>query len=242
MTPTPEPLIVGTERRGEARRARITVLVIAGVCLVLAGFALLAFPTGGGTRTSLTVGAIVLAVAAALAALRLWRIARKADRLLGASGELLAFTPDGVTVAGDVRLPWDAISGVWALDRGAKFRAQVQRKGPLGALSRLMDRAGTNTIDLTIGVSDTTRIADPRGLVTRHAHDRGRVELPFGAWSGREELAVVMQALADGLQHGARVRYCTGPMDYASAWAGTADDAATIARREDEAAGGPSTP
>lgn len=217
-----DPLVVTAEQRAAARGARAAVLTVIGACLLLAVFALAVFPAGEGTRASLTVGAITLAALAAPTGLRLWRIVRKADRLLGAAGELLAITQDGVTVAGDVRVPWGAISGAWALDRGERFRAQGLRPGFIGALQRLMDRAGTSTIDLTIGIADTRLIADPRGLVTRHAAHRGRIELAFGAWHGVDELAVVMQALAQGLT-GRAVRYCDGVLDYAAAWAGTAD-------------------
>jgi len=224
VTAVTDPLIVAAGRRAAARWARVTVLVVIGACSVLAVFALSVVPAGEqSTRAPLKAGAIALAALAALAGLRLWRVVWRADRLLGAAGELLAITQDGVAVAGDVRVPWDAISGVWALDRGERFRAQVQRPGLIGVLPRLMDRAGTSTIDLTIGIADTRLTADPRCLLTRHGAHRGRIELAFGAWHGVDELAMVMQALAEGLTGSATVRYCDGVLDYAAAWAGTAD-------------------
>ncbi len=234
----PAPLIVSESQRADARRARVTVLVIVAACLALAVFALVAFPPGDGTRGSLTVVSILLAGLGVLAALRLLLIRRKADRLLTPSGNIIAMSARGVVASGDVLIPWQAISGVWAHDRGASFRAQGRRRGPFGALSRLMARAGTSTIDLTIGISDTTRIDDPHSLVTRHREQRGRLEIPFGSWHGPDELARVMQGFANGLQGAAPVRYCSGPMDYGAVWAGTADGPDAIAKRESEAAKG----
>lgn len=229
-------LIVSGERRAAARAARRGVLVLAGALAALAIAGLVVFPPGLGTRATLTGAGLVLLVLSALLALRMWRIIVVAERWVGTDGSVLELTPDGLVAGGDVRVPWASVSGVWAQDRGAALRARADRR-VIGGPGRVLLRAGTSTGELTIGVTDVATITDPAGRVRRFARlpggqTPGRIEIPLGAWFGSQDLADAVAAARAVLPSEVPVRLTDGVMDYAAAWAGTADDVATIRRRE----------
>ena len=231
------PFVVSPERRADARRARRSAIILAAVFGALAAVALIVFPPGPGTRVTLTGGAIVLLILAVLLVLRVLRVAAKADRFVAADGSMLVIGATGVTVAGDTHIPWGAVSGVWAIDRGAALRQRASRS-VFGAPGRIMLRAGVNTADITIGITDTTAVHDPATRVRRFRAlpsglIPGRLELPFGTQFGTEELNHALAAFRRALPADVPVRLTTGEFDYAGAWAGTADDVAKI--RADEA-------
>ena len=228
--------IVSPARRADARRARRTVSLVAAVLTVLAVAGLVVFPPGSGTRLTLTGAAIVLLVLAALLALRVLRVAVKADRLVAADGSMLTIAATEVTVAGDTRIPWAAVSGVWAIDRAVELRRRAGR-GLFGVPGRLMLRAGVDTADITIGIADTTGIHDPAARVRRFRAlpsglVPGRLEVPFGAQFGTDELSQALAAFRRALPDDVPVRLAAGEFDYAAAWAATADDVSKIRANE----------
>jgi hypothetical protein len=228
--------LVSPQRRAAARSARRGVVLLAGALAVLAVVGLVVFPPGIGTRATLTGASLVLLVLSALLALRIWRVAVVADRWVGSGGRVLEFTDDGLIAAGDVWVPWDSVSGVWAQDRGAALRARADRR-VIGGPGRVLLRAGVSTGELTIGVTDVATITDPARRVRRFARlpggqTPGRIEIPLGAWFGTDELAAAVSAARAVLPAEVPARLTDGVTDYAAAWAGTADDVATIRRRE----------
>lgn len=235
----PGPLVrfvVSPERRADARRARRTVYLVAAVLAVLAVAGLVVFPPGSGTRLTLTGVAIVLLILAALLAVRVLRLAAKADRLVAADGTMLTIAPTEVTVAGDTRIPWAAVSGVWAIDRAVGLRRRAGG-GLFGLPGRLMLRAGVDTADITIGVADTSVIHDPAARVRRFRAlpsglVPGRIEVPFGAQFGTDELSQALAAFRRALPADVPVRLTSGEFDYAGAWAATADEVAKIRANE----------
>jgi hypothetical protein len=227
---------VSAERRAAARAARRGVLLLTAGLAALAVAGLIVFPPGIGTRPTLTGASLVLLLVSGLLALRIWRVVVVADRWVGADGAVLEFTDEGIVVADDVRVPWAAVSGVWGQDRGAPLRARADRR-MIGGPGRVMLRAGVSTGELTIGVTDVSAVTDPAGRVHRFGRlpggqIPGRIEIPFGAWFGSRELADAVAAARAVLPPDVPARLTDGVMDYAAAWAGTADDAATIRRRE----------
>ena len=228
--------VVSAERRADARRARRTGYLVAAVLAVLAVAGLVVFPPGSGTRLTLTGAAIVLLVLAALLSVRVLRVAAKADRLVAADGSMLTIAPTEVTVAGDTRIPWAAVSGVWAIDRAPELRRRAGRS-VFGLPGRVMLRAGVDTADITIGIADTAVIHDPAARVRRFRAlpsglVPGRIEVPFGAQFGTEELSQALAAFRRALPADVPVRLASGEFDYAGAWAATADDVATIRANE----------
>lgn len=228
--------VVSAERRADARRARRTVYLVAAVLAVLAVAGLIVFPPGSGTRLTLTGAAIVLLVLAALLSVRVLRVAAKADRLVAADGSMLTIAPTEVTVAGDTRIPWAAVSGVWAIDRAPELRRRAGRS-VFGLPGRVMLRAGVDTADITIGIADTAVIHDPAARVRRFRAlpsglVPGRIEVPFGAQFGTEELSQALAAFRRALPADVPVRLASGEFDYAGTWAATADDVATIRANE----------
>lgn len=227
---------VTPERRAAASRARATVLFVAAGLVVLAVVALLAFPPGTGTRASLSFASILLLVLAGLVALRLVLVARKADRFVAPDGAVLWIDRTGITVAGDIRIPLGAVSGAWGVDRGPVLRQRAANSF-FGAPGRVMLRAGVNTADITIGITDVRAIEDPSGRVKRFRAlpsglVPGRVEIPFGAQFDTPELHAALRALRAALPLEVPVRLSADAFDYAAAWAGTADDVAAIRRAE----------
>ena len=228
--------VVSPERRDDARRARRAVYTVAAVLAVLAVAGLVVFPPGSGTRLTLTGGAIVLLVLAVLLAVRVLRVASKADRLVAVDGSMLTIAATEVTVAGDTRIPWAAVSGVWAVDRAVELRRRAGR-GLFGLPGRLMLRAGVDTADITIGIADTTVIQDPAARVRRFRAlpsglVPGRIEVPLGAQFGTGDLSQALAAFRRALPDDVPVRLASGDFDYAAAWAATADDVATIRANE----------
>lgn len=224
------------QRRQAAQRARRTVLIIAIVLFVGAIAALIAFPPGTGTRLTLTGASLVLAVLAVLMMLRIGRVAAKADLAVAADGEMLRVEAGGIRVRGDVLIPWQNVSGVWASDRGVELRRRAAT-ALLGAPGRVMLRAGVNTADVTIGIVDTAAVAGSLRLLKRFSPVEGgltpgRIELPFGAWFDSDDLARLLHEVRAALPAEVPVRLTEGVMDYAAAWAGTADSVATIRTRE----------
>lgn len=227
---------VSPARRAEARQARRGIVIVALVLLAISALPWLVFTPQGISRPSLGYAAIVLAVLAVLLLVRLWRIVRKAEQFVASDGTMLAFADAGMTIAGDTTIPWDAVSGAWALDSAPALRERAQHT-VFGAPGRAMLRAGVNSANLTIGVSDTSRISDPRARVrTFRAVSSelipGRIEVPFGTQFGTAELHEVIAVLKLILPVEVPVRLTDGALDYAEAWAGTADDVATIRDRE----------
>lgn len=228
--------VVSPERRADARRARRTVYLVAAVLALLAVAGLVVFPPGAGTRLTLTGAAMVLLVLAALLAVRVLRVAAKADRLVAADGSMLTIAPTEVTVGGDTRIPWAAVSGVWAIDRAAELRRRAGRS-VFGLPGRLMLRAGVDTADITIGIADTAVIHDPASRVRRFRAlpsglVPGRIEVAFGSQFGTEELSQALAAFRRALPADVPVRLASGEFDYAGAWAATADDVTTIRANE----------
>lgn len=224
---------VSAERRATARRARRTVMIVA---LALLALSLLPWLLFDSTRLSLGFSALVLTVLSVLLLLRLWRIIRKAEKFVAPDGSMLAFTQDGLTVTGDTTIPWDVVSGVWALDSAPALRARAEHTA-FGAPGRVMLAAGVNTANVTIGVSDVSRVADPLGRVRKFRSVTsglvpGRIEVPFGTQFGTAELHEMIAVLKLILPTEVPVRLATGALDYAEAWAGTADDVSTIRERE----------
>lgn len=234
--PRPYGLVVPPERRAAARSARRGMLILAGALAVLAVAGLVVFPPGIGTRATLTGASLVLLLVSALLAVRIWRVAVVADRWVGHDGSMLELTPEGLVAGGDVHVPWASVSGVWAQDRGAALRARADRR-LIGGPGRVMLRAGVSTGELTIGVTDVATIADPARRVHRFTRlpggqTPGRIEIPLGAWFGSRELADAVAVARTALPPDVPARLTDGVMDYAAAWAGAADDVATIRRRE----------
>lgn len=234
--PVDRDFLVSGERLAEARRARLTVVCVAIALLVLAGLALVLFSPGAGTRFSLSAGSIVLAVLAVLLLVRIALIARKASSGVGADGSVLRLSPEGVTVSGDAFVPWHALSGAWALDSAPALRARAE-KTVFGLPGRIMLRAGTNTASITLGILDVALVRDPATRATRFATlpsgaTPARIELAFGSYFGTAELHEAFAAMRAALPPEVPVRLCSGALDYAAAWAGTADDVETIRQRE----------
>lgn len=227
---------VTPERRAAARRARATVLWVAVALVALAAVALIVFPPGTGTRASLSFASILLVVLAALLVVRILLVARKADRLVAADGTMLRIDPSAVTVAGDLRIPLEVVSGAWGVDRGPALRARAATAF-FGGPGRVMLRAGVDTADITIGVSDVSAVSDPAGRLTRFRPlpsgvVPGRIEIAFGAQFDTPDLHAALRMLRATLPAETPVRFSSGPLDYAAAWAGTADDVETIRRAE----------
>lgn len=222
---------VTTERRAEAAKARRSVMLVSGIFLALAVFAWVVFPPGEGTRLSLTYLTAVLAALSLLLLLRLWLIVRKANRFVSPEGSMLRLAPEGVYVTGDTFIPWQMVSGVWTHDTGPQLRASK------GLAKRSMIRAGVNTANITIGIVDVAQISDPAGRVKRFATlpsglTPGRLEFPFGTQFATPELTDAFAVFRWALPPEVPVRFATGVMDYAEAWAGTSDDVAKIRERE----------
>lgn len=229
---------VSAERRRRAVRARRTVTVVSLALIALAVLAWVFFPPGEGTRVSLSSAAIVLAILAVLLLLRLVLLSRKADRFVAADGAMLQLSPQGIQIAGDTHLPWQSVSGVWALDSAPKLRARASST-VFGAPGRIMLDAGVNTANLTFGVIDIAQASDPAGRI--HSFRAlpsgtvpGRLELPFGSQFGTAELHDALTAMRAAMPAEVPVRLADGAMDYAAAWSGVADDVAEIRRRETE--------
>lgn len=227
---------VSPERRADARRARTIVIGVAVGLLLLAAAALIFFPPGTGTRASLSFASIILVVLAVLLVVRILLIARKADRFVAADGTMLWIDQTGITVAGDVRIPVGAVSGVWGVDRAPALR-QRAATAFFGAPGRVMLRAGVNTADITIGIVDVSAVTDPGGVVKRFRAlpsglVPGRLEIPFGAQFDTPDLHAALRAFRAVLPLEVPVRLSSGAFDYAAAWAGTADDVETIRRAE----------
>ncbi len=223
-------------RRAEAKRARRTVAIVALVLLALSLIPWLLWGPTGLARPSLGYAAIVLTVLALLLLVRLWRIVRKAERVVGPDGVVLEITGSSLTVAGDTVIPLDAVSGVWALDSAPALRARAQHT-LFGAPGRAMLSAGVNTANITIGIADCAAISDPASRVKHFrtlasGNTPGRIEFAFGSQFGTEELHDAFSVLKSLLPAEVPVRLATGALDYAEAWAGTADDVATIRERE----------
>lgn len=227
---------VTPERRADARRARRGIVIVALVLLAISVLPWLVFTPQRISRPSLGYAAIVLTVLAVLLLVRLWRIVRKAEQFVASDGTMLTFTQAGLMIAGDTTIPWDAVSGVWALDSAPALRERAQHT-VFGAPGRAMLRAGVNSANITIGISDTSRISDPHTRVrTFRAVGSGlvpgRIEVPFGTQFGTAELHEAIAVLKLILPIEVPVRLTDGAIDYAGAWAGTADDVATIRERE----------
>lgn len=222
---------VTDQRRAEATKARRTVILLASGFLALAVFAWIVFPPGEGTRSTLTYSTAVLAVLGVFVLIRIWLIARKANKFVSPEGSMLRLAPEGAYVAGDTFVPWNMVSGVWTHDTGAQQRASN------GIAKRTMLSAGINTANLTIGIVDVAQITDPAGRVKKFATlpsglTPGRLEFPFGSQFATPELHDVMAVFRWALPAEVPVRFATGVMDYAEAWAGTADDVEKIRERE----------
>ena len=227
---------VSAARLTDAARARRSVRIAAAAMIALAAAAWVIFPPGDGTRITLTLASALLAFVAVGLILRVRRIQRKSERFLGAEGEFLAISPETVTVGGGTIIPADAISGVWAADRGAELRERTRRT-IFGLPGRTMLRAGVNTADVTIGISDAERVIDGAALLTRfRAHPGGerpaRIEIPFGSFLDSSELQRALRAARSCLPADVPVRLTDGVMDYSTAWAGTADPVDVIRARE----------
>ncbi|MGO3147305.1 MAG: hypothetical protein ACTIJ6_06475 [Leucobacter sp.] len=228
---------VSPERRAEAMRARRGIAILSFALLALSLLPWMVFTPARIGRPSLAYAALVLTVLSILLLIRLWRIARKADKFVAPDGLMLQFTQEGITIAGTTCIPWHAISGVWALDSTPALRARAQST-VFGTPGRALLQAGMNTANVTIGVADTSIITDPAGHVrTFHAVRSGlvpgRIEFPFGSQFGTEELHDAFATLRVVLPTEVPVRLTTGAFDYAAAWAGTEDDVATIREREE---------
>ncbi|MFC5338661.1 hypothetical protein [Leucobacter denitrificans] len=227
---------VTPERRAEAKRARRNVAIVAIVLLALSFLPWLLWGPHGIARPSLRYAAIVLSVLAVLTLIRVWRIVRKAERFVGPDGAVLEITSSSITVAGDTVIPLTAVSGVWALDSAPALRARAQHT-LFGAPGRAMLSAGVNTANITIGITDCAAISDPSSRVKRFrtlasGNTPGRIEFPFGSQFGTEELQDAFAVMKSLLPVEVPVRLATGALDYAAAWAGTADDVTTIRERE----------
>lgn len=226
---------VSPERRADAKRARITVVLIS---LGLFFLSLLpwVFFGGGQTRLSLGYAALILSALSLLLLLRIALISRKADRFVAADGSMLRIAQEGIIVAGDTFIPWPAVSGVWALDSAPGLRARAARS-VTGAPGRVMLRAGTNTANMTIGIADVSRLEDPAQRAHRFRKlssglTRGRIEIPFGSQFVTEQLHEAIGVFRRVLPPEIPARLADGALDYSAAWAGTADDAQTIRERE----------
>lgn len=223
-------------RREDAKRARVAIFTVSGVLLGLSLLPWLLFLPGVGVRPRLAYSALILTVLAIFLIIRVVLIARKAERFVAPDGAMLRLGPEGITVAGDTVIPWQAVSGVWALDSAPALRARAQST-VFGAPGRLMLRAGTNTANVTIGVVEATWVHDPAQRLHRFkqqpsGYTPARLEFPFGSQFGTEELHDAFSVLRWALPPEVPVRLASGAFDYAGAWAGTADDVATIRARE----------
>lgn len=230
---------VTPERRADAGRARTTIMLVAAGVLVLSLLPWLFVIAGSGINIRLAYSALVLTALALLLILRVLLIVRKADRFVASDGSMLRLAQEGITVAGDTFIPWQAVSGVWALDSAPALRARAANS-VTGLPGRLMLRAGTNTANVTIGIVEASWVVDPAQRLKRfttlsNGCTPARLEFPFGSRFGTEELHDAFGVLRWALPAEVPVRLATGAMDYASAWAGTADDVATIREREAKA-------
>lgn len=230
---------VTPERSRQARRARIGVVACSFSLLAIATTAWIAFPPGPGTRGTLSIATVILAALSLLLALRIAFVKRKADRFVASDGAMLELDAQGIMIAGDTSIPWHAVSGAWALDLGPDLRRRAART-VFGAPGRVMLKAGINTASLTIGITDAQAVHDPARRIHRFRALRSglvpaRIEVPFGSQFGTEELQDLVGVLRAALPAHVPARIATGTLDYAAAWAGTADDAETIRAREDEA-------
>ncbi len=225
------------ERRADAGRARRTTTIwTAGLALVAVAAFVLFPPWAATTRGSLSWAALILLVLGVLVFVRVRRIAAKADRLLGADGELLAVGTESIIVGDTVRIPLGDISGVWAQDRGPSLRLQASR-GISGFTGRILLRAGLNTADLVVGIVDVRGATDPESRVHRFRPTPdgvvpGRIELPFGSWFGSAELHRALTTLRSLLPAEVPVRIAADAMDYAAVWADTARPVDEIRARE----------
>ena len=227
---------VTATRRAKARVARRGIVIGSSIVIALATLAWIAFPPGEATRTTLAWAITALAIISALLIVRIALMAKKADRLIGPAGTVLEISPEGIVVAGDLHIPLSAVSGVWAVDRRPELRVRAD-KSVTGAPGRVMLAAGANTADIAIGVLDAAAAHDSSGRLTRFRQlpsgaTPARVEIPFGSQFDTQELHEALRTFRAALPATVPVRLATGAMDYAAAWAGTADAPETIAQRE----------
>src|SRR5690606_6534091 len=101
---------VSPERRAEATRARRSIAILSFALLALSLLPWIVFTPARIGRPSLAYAALVLTVLSILLLIRLWRIARKAEKFVAPDGTMLQFTQEGITVAGTTLIPWRAIS------------------------------------------------------------------------------------------------------------------------------------
>ena len=235
MADTPEfELVASATRLAHMRSAWRTLLIAALGLGALAAVSLLVFPPGVADRASLTIAGVILLVLALVLLVRLLLIRRAANRSYGPRGEVLVITPSALILAGDVVIPYEQVTGVFAKDDSATLLRKSSAR-VLGAGGRALMSAGLSGIDLVVGVRDGAAIRraarTPSAAALVHIYPSrtaGSITIAFGATQDSTALRGAMSLLADRLEPGAPVRTLTGTFDLALAVAAFAEPETVI--------------
>ena len=231
-------LVAPPARLAEIRSTSRTLLIAAVALGSLAALSLILFPPGVAARASLTIAGVILLVLSVLLILRVLLIRRAAGRSHGPQGEVLAITPGGLILSGDIFIPYEEITGVFAKDDTAVLLRKSSAR-VLGAGGRMLLRAGLSGIDIVVGVRDGAAIRHaartPAAAARVHIYPgkaAGSVTIAFGATQDTAALRAAMSLLAARLEPGAPVRVLTGAFDLALAVAAFSEPETVIQKTQ----------
>ena len=219
---TPERVALARRAHRSAKRTFFIVFfVLAGLFLPIGLFLA---SRGQATIWSVVLVTAILVVIPFLAALPITRMERKAELFLAADGATQFVVGAQSLTIGDLVVPYERITMVYAQARGEYYsgggiRGEAlayrldlanDRPGPgraAGAiigtrLRRKLYREGAkSTISLAIGIDRAQTIAAPAGVVSplkalpKRGDDPARIDVPFGAYLGFDELEALLGTL-----------------------------------------------